>query len=127
MTITQLPEPPQPTDSPSAFNEKAFGLLGALPRFVDETNALCIDAQNAANVSIIHSQEAAGQVGAAAAQVQLAAQQVAEAAAHKDAAGQFSAWSHDAQQAAEAARDAARLALNAQPWQPWAQYNPDQL
>ena len=38
--ITQLPEPPQPSDSPIEFDQKSFALLGGLPQFVDQANAL---------------------------------------------------------------------------------------
>lgn len=40
MPITALPTPPLPTDTPADFNTKAFALLGALPTFVTEANAL---------------------------------------------------------------------------------------
>ena len=40
MPITALPTPPRPTDTPADFNTKAFALLGALPTFVTEANAL---------------------------------------------------------------------------------------
>lgn len=46
MPITALPTSPQPSDSPAIFNTKAFNLLGALPTFVTEANAL--EAENAA-------------------------------------------------------------------------------
>lgn len=46
MPITALPTPPQPSDSPATFNSRAFDLLGALPAFVTEANAL--EAENAA-------------------------------------------------------------------------------
>lgn len=49
MTITALPTPPSPSDSPAAFNTKAFDLLGALPTFVTEANGL--EAENAAAAS----------------------------------------------------------------------------
>lgn len=38
-TISPLPTPPSPADSPADFNAKAFALLGALPAFVAEANA----------------------------------------------------------------------------------------
>ena len=38
--ITPLPAPPQPSDSPTDFDQKAFALLGGLPQFVDQANAL---------------------------------------------------------------------------------------
>ena len=38
--ITPLPTPPQPGDSPADFDQKAFSLLGGLPQFVTEANAL---------------------------------------------------------------------------------------
>lgn len=49
MTISALPTPPSPSDSPAAFNSKAFDLLGALPTFVTEANGL--EAENAAAAS----------------------------------------------------------------------------
>jgi len=49
MTITALPTPPSPSDSPAVFNAKAFDLLGALPTFVTEANGL--EAENAAAAS----------------------------------------------------------------------------
>ena len=38
--ITPLPAPPQPSDSPVEFDQKAFALLGGLPQFVNEANTL---------------------------------------------------------------------------------------
>ena len=38
--ITPLPAPPQPSDSPIEFDQKSFALLGGLPQFVDQANAL---------------------------------------------------------------------------------------
>ena len=38
--ITPLTAPPQPSDSPTDFDQKAFALLGGLPQFVDQANAL---------------------------------------------------------------------------------------
>lgn len=38
--ITPLPAPPQPSDSPTDFDQKAFALLGGLPQFVNQANAL---------------------------------------------------------------------------------------
>lgn len=38
--ISQLPTPPQPSDSPVEFDQKAFALLGGLPQFVAEANTL---------------------------------------------------------------------------------------
>lgn len=43
MTISALPTPPSPLDTPAEFNTKAFNLLGALPDFVTEANALSTD------------------------------------------------------------------------------------
>ena len=40
MTITALPTPPSRANSPSDFSTKADALLGALPQFVTEANAL---------------------------------------------------------------------------------------
>ena len=38
--IQNLPTPPTPADTPTEFNSKAFSLLGALPNFVTQANAL---------------------------------------------------------------------------------------
>lgn len=43
MTVSALPTPPSPLDTPAEFNTKAFNLLGALPDFVTEANALSTD------------------------------------------------------------------------------------
>lgn len=43
MTISALPTPPSALDTPSEFNTKASNLLGALPDFVTEANALLTD------------------------------------------------------------------------------------
>ena len=40
MPMTPLPTPPGPTDDVATFNARAFALLGALPAFVTEANAL---------------------------------------------------------------------------------------
>lgn len=43
MPITALPTPPSRADSPSTFSSRADALLGALPTFVTETNAVSDD------------------------------------------------------------------------------------
>lgn len=63
--IQDLPTPPQPSDTPSQFNSKAFALLGSLPGFVDQTNALGAEVEQNAT--------AAGQAKTAAASSQSAA------------------------------------------------------
>ena len=39
MTITALPAPPEPTDTASEFNTKAFAWVAALDNFVVEVNS----------------------------------------------------------------------------------------
>lgn len=43
MSITPLPSAPQPTDSTSEFNTKAFAWVAALDTFTTEANALAVD------------------------------------------------------------------------------------
>lgn len=43
MTIDALPEAPDPNDSASVFNAKAFALLAALEDFVTQTNATAVE------------------------------------------------------------------------------------
>nr|WP_315540203.1 hypothetical protein [uncultured Comamonas sp.] len=63
--IQDLPPPPQPSDTPSQFNSKAFSLLGSLPGFVSQTNTLGAEVEQHAT--------AAGQAKTAAATSQSAA------------------------------------------------------
>lgn len=52
--ITDLPEAPSPSDSPSEFETKAYAFVAALEVLVDETNAAvgCVDTMaDAANTS----------------------------------------------------------------------------
>jgi hypothetical protein len=74
--IQPLPTPPQPSDTPSDFNSKAFSLLGALPNFVTQANALGgemtvlganadADAQAAATSATAAGQSAAAAAGSA--------------------------------------------------------------
>ncbi len=39
-TISALPTPPTPADTPADFNTKAFNLIGALQAFVTQANAV---------------------------------------------------------------------------------------
>lgn len=73
MTITTLPPAPDPNDSASVFNAKAFALLAALSTFVTEANALgtAISADRAAAL--------ASQVAAAASELNAAASALAAA------------------------------------------------
>ena len=43
MPISALPTPPSRSDSPQDFSDRADALLGALPGFVTEANALQSD------------------------------------------------------------------------------------
>jgi hypothetical protein len=65
MTITALPTPPLPTDTPADFNTKAFNLLGALPAFVTETNALGVDVTSKQATASSAATAAAGSATAA--------------------------------------------------------------
>lgn len=109
--IQLLPTPPQPSDTPSDFNSKAFSLLGALPNFVMQANALGgemtvlgagadADAQAAAA-----SAAAAGQsANAAAGSANAAGNSAGQAAGSAGAANQHKL---DAQEAAQRAETAA--------------------
>lgn len=71
MTITSLPSAPQPTDSTSEFNTKAFAWVAALDNWTDEVNALGVqvdaDATAAANSATDAAESAVLAAGAAAA------------------------------------------------------------
>lgn len=93
MPITALPTPPSPADTPAEFNSKAFNLLGALPTFVTEANALetNVNAKEAsattAAANALTSETAADASEAAAlAHKNAAATSEANALAHKNAA-----------------------------------------
>lgn len=102
MAMTPLPDPPSRQD-PDTFAAKSDALLGALPAFVTEANALQVDVTASKNAAAIsagaaasavagidaqiaiaagHAADAADQVVLAAAQVDLAEAQVALAAGH---------------------------------------------
>lgn len=72
MPMTALPTPPGPTDDVATFNARAFALLGALPTFVTEANALEV---------AVDADASAADVDAAAAQAARLAAEVASAAA----------------------------------------------
>lgn len=72
MTIQQLPAAPQPTDSQSSFNTKAFALVAGLNTFVNEVNATATtvgaDAATAAdkaNTTIVKAAETLASAAAA--------------------------------------------------------------
>lgn len=111
MAMTPLPDPPSRQD-PDTFAAKSDALLGALPAFVTEANALQVDVTASKDAAALsagaaatavagidaqiaiaagHAADAADQVVLAAAQVDLAEAQVALAAGHaNDAAGSAS-------------------------------------
>ncbi|MDH0049626.1 hypothetical protein [Comamonas terrigena] len=63
--IPVLPTPPQPSDTPSQFNSKAFALLGGLPEFVTKANALGAEVeQNATAAASAKTAAAASQTAA---------------------------------------------------------------
>lgn len=74
MTITALPTPPDPSDSESVFNSKAFAFLGALPTFGTEANAQAVD------VNADAAAAAASAAAALASQLLAAASEAAAAA-----------------------------------------------
>jgi len=83
MAITPLPPPPSRSDDPANFSAKADALLGGLPLFVTEANALQADVNadeitaSAAAVSASASQVSAANSKAAAEAAALAAQAAA--------------------------------------------------
>lgn len=72
MAITPLPTPPAPTDTPAQFNTKAFALLGALPTFVTETNALAVEVDADATTATTQAGIATTQAGTATTQASAA-------------------------------------------------------
>lgn len=104
-SITALPAVPTPADTPANFNSKAFNLLGALPGFVNEANALSVEVNakstdaTAAAVSASGSKDAAalsavsalGSKDAAAASAGASGASAASAANSMNAAGVSSA------------------------------------
>jgi len=69
MSITSLPSAPQPTDSTSEFNTKAFAWVAALDTFTTEANALAVaadaDATTASSAATDAESAAAAAVAAA--------------------------------------------------------------
>jgi hypothetical protein len=59
MTITSLPSAPQPTDSTSEFNTKAFAWVAALDDWTDEVNALGVQVDADASSASDSADEAA--------------------------------------------------------------------
>lgn len=81
MSISALPPAPQPTDTPSEFNSKAFTFLAALSTFRTEANAL----ETAVDADAIAASTAAG---TATAQAGIATTKAGEALASANAAAQ---------------------------------------
>lgn len=97
-TISPLPTPPTPADSPVDFNTKAFALLGGLPTFVAEANA-----------------QAAGldaSVAAAGAQAAIATNKAGEALTSANNAAISKTGADSARDAAVIAKNAAEAALD---------------
>lgn len=65
MAITPLPPAPEPTDSTSEFNSKAFAFVGALDGFVTETNALAVQVDADAAVAAEGAEAAEAALAAA--------------------------------------------------------------
>lgn len=109
--IQDLPTPPQPSDTPAEFNSHAFSLLGALPGFVAQTNALGAEVeQNAA--AALAAKNAAGASQAAAhsdSDAAMGYRNEARAARDVASAGAAGAAQHkaDAQAAAQRAEQSA--------------------
>ena len=81
MTIATLPDPPDPTDSTSVFNSKAFSFLAALPDFGDQANALAIECNGYATAA-----DASADAGALSAAAALTSQSASLANAQASAA-----------------------------------------
>ncbi|MBD9530912.1 hypothetical protein IB233_04580 [Comamonas sp. CMM01] len=78
--IQDLPTPPQPSDTPAEFNSHAFSLLGALPGFVAQTNALGAEVeQNATAAASAKTAAAASQTAAKTSETNSAASKTAAA------------------------------------------------
>lgn len=131
--ITQLPTPPSRSDTAN-FAARGDALLGALPKFVDEANALANEvnldreavAQNAANAAA--SEDAAADSAQAAQQSRVAAGQDASAAhvSQQLAAGNAASAAQDKDAAAASAAAAAASAAEAAQLEPgalWAAVN----
>ena len=65
MAITPLPPAPEPTDSTSQFNTKAFAFVAALDDFVTETNALAVQVDADAATAASGAEAAEAALGAA--------------------------------------------------------------
>lgn len=105
--ITPLPAPPQPSDSPTDFDQKAFALLGGLPQFVDQANALGSqvftigeDATESAAAALASKNAAATSASNSADSASASSQSASNSASSANAANQSRI---DAQNAAEAA------------------------
>lgn len=81
MSITPLPPAPQPIDSTSTFNAKAFALVAALNTFVSEANALAVAANDDALAAAASELAAAGSAAAGAISAAAAAASANAAAA----------------------------------------------
>ena len=109
--ITPLPAPPQPSDSPIEFDQKAFALLGGLPQFVDQANALGgqiftigEDATESAAAALVSKNAAATSASNSAGSANASGQSASNSASSANAANQSRI---DAQNAADAAADSA--------------------
>ena len=116
--ITPLPAPPQPSDSPIEFDQKSFALLGGLPQFVDQANALGgqiftigEDATESAAAALASKNAAATSASNSAASAIASGQSASNSASSANAANQSRI---EAQSAAEAAAASATKADSAQ-------------
>lgn len=112
--ITPLPTPPTPADTPADFNTKAFALLGGMPGFVTQANALSVEvnlrADGAADsASTATTKAAAAAVSEAAALASKNAAGTSQAAAAASAATASTQAGIATAKAAEAAASAAGI------------------
>lgn len=79
MTISALPPAPQPTDSTSQFNTKAFAFLAALDTFRTEANAQAVDVNTDAGTASTAASTATAAANTATTQANNAAQSAIDA------------------------------------------------
>ena len=86
MTITALPPAPQPTDTQSQFNTKAFAFVAALNQFVTETNATAVEVDSDVATATTKASQASASASTATTQAGIATTKASEASASAAAA-----------------------------------------